>query len=180
MDETIAAPKKRKTQGQDFRTAVEASAEAERRAREEANPPRRIVLPLSVKLTDPEIQAKGQALVEAIADERSLKAKKKLAADNYKAQIELSHQEQDRLAQLISTKSELRDVECVETFEFQTNTVTTARVDTGEIISTRAMTRAERQPVLPGVSTDATEPDDDGEFIDDPATLLANDDGSAE
>ena len=185
MNETTEekTKKKRKTQGEDFRTAIEASAEAEMKEREEANPPKRVVLTLAVKLTDAEIQAKGQELVDAIAEERTLKAKKKLSADNYKAQIELSHQEQDRLATLISTKSEQRDVECVECYEFQTNTVSTTRTDTGEIISTRAMTRAERQPMLPSIDAPKSGPrvaEFDPEEIDNPEAILDLDDGSAE
>ena len=139
-----------------------ASAAAEQ---ESAHPPRSFKQLLPVPLTEKEIaeRAKRAAAFRAMVAE--YEASKKSAADHWKAKIELAENERDGLLDAIAMGTEERPVECLESREYRLGVVRVVRVDTGEVISDRAMSFAERQGTLPGVEEDedAVAADEDGE-----------------
>lgn len=138
-----------------------ASDEAELRAAENRMPPRRFMAEASCKLTDDELRTRGDELESALADIDTLTEEKKSNAASFKARIELAKERVGDIRDAIRTKKELRDVEMIESFEYRLGVARIVRTDTGELVSERALTGAERQPSLPGVSTDDIDEDDD-------------------
>lgn len=147
---------------------------SEMKAHEEAHPPRRYPEILPVKLTESEIADRGKKAAAARLRVAEIEAKKKEAADHWKAKLELAENERDEFLDVIATGSEDREVECIETFEFRAGLVTVVRADTGEKIRERAMTSSERQPSLPGTTLTQAQLDDapqshDGDEVDEPS-----------
>lgn len=92
------------------------------------------------------------SLAEGFAAEHSRKVhiendfdsvKKQYQTDLKRAEAEISS-----IAERLNTGWEMRRVECVETKDWRTGTITLVRKDTGEIVEERAMTGEERQAEL--------------------------------
>jgi len=76
--------------------------------------------------------------------EQTAAAKKKAATDHKSAQANY-----DMLSHTVATGIEYRDVEVEECLNFDAETYTEVRTDTGEVILERPMSLAERQMTLP-------------------------------
>lgn len=165
--------------------AADASAEADLDA---AFPPRNFRALHLVDLTEKEVADRAKKAASARAQVAEYEAAKKDANDHWKAKIELAENERDGLLDAIALGTEMRMVEVIEHRMFRLGVVRVVRADTGEQVSERAMTAAERQPSLPGVATEDDETgdeqpeersapslpfDDDGEpSIEDPQAVL--------
>lgn len=143
----------------------------------DARPPRRFEQELPCKLSDDELRGLGDSLEKALANIDTLTEEKKLNAASFKARIELAKEKVGDIRESLRSKTEIRDVECLEHFEYRLGVARVTRVDTGEIISERALTGAERQPSLPGVS-DAEEDELDSAPADTGSTPFDDEDDS--
>lgn len=103
---------------------------------------------LKCTLTPDEVRTYGMELARANAARDEAEERKKEVDAQLKAEIE-SHQTRGlNLARKINNGYEYRDVECEMDGNYKTNTVMIRRLDTNEIIETRAMTDEERQTHL--------------------------------
>lgn len=105
----------------------------------------RINKELPVQLTDAEVVAVAERHVAALERAEDLAAEKKSVSDGYTKQITAAESEATDLRKVIHRKTELREVECLETEVPGTNEVVVVRLDTGEEISRRSLTPAETQ-----------------------------------
>lgn len=91
-------------------------------------------------------------------DEELFDKREALSAYQKAAKAEMDEITRDRSDCLrkVRTRREERKVACQRTFDFTTNAVITTRLDSGEVVDTRAMTYDERQQHLfeiPGAGT---------------------------
>lgn len=100
---------------------------------------------LRVKLTTQEKEAKAELLAKLCTDLTELEEKKKAANSDYAAQIKRLKADNQNVVYDVRTGSEERDVETVEKPDWQERIVKTVRVDTGETIYKRPMTKEEQQ-----------------------------------
>ena len=103
---------------------------------------------LPVKLTDAEMIVKGQELAELENELRSLEDKKRETSKEFSGQLEAMRKKIADTAHEINTKQEFRDVEVETVRDEKELTIMVVRLDTGEIVSKRLMSNAERQPIL--------------------------------
>ena len=100
---------------------------------------------LPVELQDSEVLDIAGRLGEALTKFEETQDREKEAAADYKHQLEQIAGEIRRLNNLIKQGYELRPVNCLRTIDYETRTVTEKRVDTGEVIRTRACKPSELQ-----------------------------------
>lgn len=100
---------------------------------------------LPVPITDAEYKEiglkMGAANQEIIQAENELKSVK----SQYKSRIDSAKTRRDECASIINAGHQQRQVECHLMKDFNENTITLVRLDTGEVVRTRTMTTAERQ-----------------------------------
>lgn len=123
-------------------------AEASATKSKEPRSPRNFSQVLGVKLTADEKAAIAAQVAALDLKRDEQEAAKKQASDKAKAEIELTETQMKELLACYRKGAVDREVECLETFLFDNNTVQVTRVDTGEVVSTRAMTTSERQLTL--------------------------------
>lgn len=179
---------------QDWAAAAAASEQAETARKQSSRPPRRFVEALPCKLTADELLVIGKEVVKAEADVHRLEDERKEHNDRFKTQIATAEQRRSDLIAKLDSETEIRDVELIEHFVFETNTVIVRRTDTDEIYSERAMRLHERQADLPfetepsessddveaaavdrTAETEPPPPSDDDTSIDDPQAVLNGD-----
>lgn len=105
----------------------------------------RITQELPVNLTDSELVVKAEELVDVLNRRRDLEAEKADVNKGYAKQIAGTEATEKEITRILEHKSELRDVECLETEVPGTNEVVVVRLDTGAEISRRQITPAETQ-----------------------------------
>lgn len=103
---------------------------------------------LPVRLTDLELLAKAKELAAKLAESDDVESRKKLAVAECKAKADRLGDEISDLAQTLRTGKEAREVEVQETRDNLARTIETVRIDTGEVVSSRAMTIHELQRPL--------------------------------
>lgn len=103
---------------------------------------------LRCKLTPEEANTKTANMLALMEDITKLESEKKAKAKMYADLIKEKKKRRDEYASDVRTGTERRQVECEEIADYRTNRVETKRLDTGEIIDTRAMTAKERQTEL--------------------------------
>ena len=147
-----------------FADVAEASARneaaAELETKKAARPPRFFTQPMPVKLTPEEGADIAKELAENHAEIEKIKAEKKTANDDFKSRINVCEVRTGELCEAITTGSVKRPTQCREDHIFETGTVRITRLDTGEVVTERAMLASERQPSLPGIPA-AEESDED-------------------
>lgn len=111
--------------------------------------PVRLVKELEVELTDRERLDRMTELLKAMQHVDELVAQKTLNTSEINADIKTAKRDVRVLQAALNSGKEKRDVECIETMQFPTNTVVITRVDTGAIVEKRAMNQSERQASLP-------------------------------
>lgn len=100
---------------------------------------------LLCKLTHDEVHEYGRLLaaqVQSITDEEIRQGHER---KTMKDRMDRLEGERDRLAELVSTGSEKREIECIVQADYGTGKAYTIRVDTGEIIDERALKADEKQ-----------------------------------
>jgi len=158
--------------------AAQASADAELEAMAAARPPQMVTEVLPVALDDHELVGWVQKAVAARGRLAALEDEKATLMAELKAKITAAENDRDDALDVCESKTEDREVECREDFEFRTGTVTLTRLDTGEVVRTRPMTAAERSPELPFDTLprtfDAAPPPADDTDINDPSAMLGD------
>jgi hypothetical protein len=138
---------------------------------------------LSCTLTESELLARGEAMADAELQEEQLKAERAGVTEQIKGRQVLRR----KLAGVIDSGTEKRDVRCAWIEDFAQNCFHLVRQDTGEVIDTRAMTADDRQEALfdgepkqpageatidlDDVPDDDADPDDDSDDEDDEREL---------
>ena len=105
---------------------------------------------LPVKLTDIEVLAKGSELASTIQEVGSEEESQKNLKDQMKAKLSELAARQTRLAIIVATRTEYRDVE-VQVEGTEDGQIREVRLDTGEIMLTRPPRDDERQFALSGM-----------------------------
>lgn len=100
---------------------------------------------LPCALTAQEKLLKTDQLVEVLAQVTELEEAKKEAASSIKEQIQKKERESHKLAHELRTGHELRPIECIERPRYADLMVDKVRVDTGAVVSSRAMHPSEQQ-----------------------------------
>ncbi len=140
-------PKKKRTRKpkDEWADAATESAKIEAKARAEAMRPRNLVLELEVVLNEVERQELQNRLLDKMAEQEDLLAKRKAAGEQFGAQAKLAGQDVRKLSSALRVGRETREVECIESIFFDLNVARVTRVDTGELVRERALTSSERQ-----------------------------------
>lgn len=99
---------------------------------------------LSCTLTESELLARGEAMADAELQIEQLKAERAGVTEQIKNQRVLRR----KLAGVIDSGTEKREVRCAWIEDFVHNCFHLVRQDTGEVIDTRAMTADDRQEAL--------------------------------
>jgi hypothetical protein len=113
---------------------------------------------LQCKLTELEYRTMGQELARANAQAEDVEMKKKAIDADLKGQIEAHVSHAMTLSRTINNGYQYKDVDCVMRFDYLSNVVVTTRLDTGEVIDSRAMTTEERQVELKFEEEEKEEP----------------------
>ncbi len=103
---------------------------------------------LPCKLTPDEIRERGEKLASLRNQIADVEASKKQAMENFKSQLTTLTKIADDITEEISTKSEWRSVEITENKDFDKKKAFTIRLDTEEVVETRALTPKELQQGL--------------------------------
>lgn len=103
---------------------------------------------LSCELNDLQWQNASRDLADAhkevgVQEQRKKDINKELTHD-----VDLAKAKRNKLADMVSTKRELREVTVEVKYDYELGTVTKIRTDTDEVISSREMTDQERQAEL--------------------------------
>jgi hypothetical protein len=109
---------------------------------------RRVEIELPCRLTDEELIARGQSIAELHEEAGALRLQKVQASGQIGGEIKAKEAAIGVLVQQLRTRTEARKVECVEELDFKEGIARTRRLDTKEIVGTRTLTAAERQPSL--------------------------------
>ena len=99
---------------------------------------------LPVRLTDTELLARADELSRTLHDVQLEESAQENTKAAMKERLGTLNKEVDRLAEIVRTKSETRDVEVKTRLVTQDNIVETYRIDTSEVIGKRVMTAEER------------------------------------
>ena len=103
---------------------------------------------LMVSLTENEIRSCATELARVTASQETLEDEKKAVTSGFKNRIDRCVADCRALAQKVTTRRELRDIDC-EWQPSESGKMLLARLDTGEIIDSRKMTEEEQQQALP-------------------------------
>lgn len=129
---------------------VEASTEVQRKAGE--RPARIFGEILPCLLTEADLALIARETGKLRSERREIENKARMSKEHWKAKLDGVDAHLDELGEKAEKGTESREVKCREDFLYETGTVRVTRLDTGEVIRERAMSAAERQPNLPGVS----------------------------
>lgn len=100
---------------------------------------------LSCELNDVEWQNRARELAEAHKNTESEKQRKKDVMAEIGADVKLAETRESKLANVVATRREQREVVVETIADYEAGIVTTRRTDTDEEISRREMTTNERQ-----------------------------------
>lgn len=128
---------------------------------------------LMCRLSEDEQRMRGVEMADEIKKLDALDRDKRSIAE----QIKDAEARVDRLAETVKHRQEERNVVCTMTPDFEADTMTIRRTDTGEIVHIRQLTHTERQPELPGMKVEAAaEKTDPGraQAVDDDELIIIN------
>lgn len=115
-------------------------------------------LSLACPLTERELLERGARLADLHHDLADLENAKKDTAAAFKARIETIESEAQGLARQIRGRAEYRDVEVKREKDFARNVEEVIRLDSGEVVATRALTPQERQEEMFRTNPDVPAP----------------------
>jgi len=125
-----------------------ADASTDEQARQrlaERFPTRKVTKAIEVDLTDAEIADKGRVLAGLEKEIEAAKALLKEECARLRSDVKLLEARRATVAGEIANGKGSVDVECEERLVFETNSLQTMRLDTGEVVAERALTASERQ-----------------------------------
>lgn len=100
---------------------------------------------LPCKLTDEERLEFADALAEASQAVENADSAKKAAMKQHNYEIQLAQARRDKLAGIVASKTEYREVTVEETIDWNRDKYTRVRTDTGEVIMDRRLNDKEKQ-----------------------------------
>lgn len=100
---------------------------------------------LPCQLTDEERLNFGDMMATASQDVDAAESTKKSAVKQLNYEIQEAKTERDRLARIVNSRTEYRDVTVSVRYDYESGKVIKTRTDTGEIIEDRWMTDEEKQ-----------------------------------
>ncbi len=100
---------------------------------------------LIVKLTDDEVRIYSEELARITSLQAEAEDEKKAVTSGFKDKIDRFIADARTMARKISTRQELRGVDCEWVLNFEAQKAFLHRKDTGEIIDTRKLTEEEMQ-----------------------------------
>lgn len=103
---------------------------------------------LSCELNDVEWQNRARELAQAHKETEQQKERKKSVMAELGADVKIAEAKETKLANIVATKSEQRDVTVEIKYDYEKGRVSKTRTDTGEEIDNREMTDDERQSQL--------------------------------
>jgi hypothetical protein len=103
---------------------------------------------LPVKLSDEEQRQRGKTMAERVEEYNREEADAKAASTVAKARLKNLRRDIDQLADVVTTCTERRDVECAMMRDDRRSEIVWMRLDTHEEIERRPMTETERQQPL--------------------------------
>jgi hypothetical protein len=110
---------------------------------------------LPVRLKDNEVMERGEQLARALNEMRAAEEEEKTRKAKAKMAIDALKEEADRLSGIVAFREEPRMVECEERLSLADGVSRIVRLDTGEHVETRSLSREElmdiRQGRLPNV-----------------------------
>jgi hypothetical protein len=112
---------------------------------------REMEMELPVKLTDAEKIAKGEALARVLSDIQAEESRADMVKQALKSIMTALEAEQDRLLVIVQRGEELRVTKVQDEADDKALLVRRVRLDTGEIMTERAMTPEEKQVPIPGL-----------------------------
>lgn len=118
---------------------------------------------LPVRLSDDELLAYGDEAARRMATADSEEDALRLDVKERKKQIEQKRAQAKDLLRCVREKHEDREVECERVANFGTRQLIVARLDTGEVVQTRALTHDELQGRLFAVRGKDDAAGDDGD-----------------
>lgn len=104
---------------------------------------------LKTVLTAEELASAAEELAQSTQAADRLEEEKKSMVSEFKARIEEAVARRNKFANIVSTKSEYRQVDCEIVLDYDTKRVTVTRLDSGEVVTERAMFEEELQRKLP-------------------------------
>lgn len=111
----------------------------------------RITKFLPCRLTNDEVFEAGIALAKITQDIKATEDRHTSIKSQLKAELQALESEQRKLAKAVATREEDRNVRVEIVYDYGELSVTEYREDTGQKLSARTMTEAERQIPLPNV-----------------------------
>lgn len=117
---------------------------------------------LKVPLSIEEIAKRADRAAHCLKERDSKEAEMKAAADHVKSQIKELEAELRRLSNDVRDQATYEVVECERLYDYEAKTVTETRLDSGEVIESRAMTAVELQMPLELGDGKKTPPDEGG------------------
>jgi hypothetical protein len=105
---------------------------------------------LPCKLTDDEVLDRTRGLLDALVTEDKLEEEKEHFGKRHKERVSVAGANTRHLRDVVSTRTEYREVETLESHDYKKGIVDVIRLDTQETIRTRQMTKEERQSPLFG------------------------------
>lgn len=106
---------------------------------------KRVVRNLPVRLKTPELLEFGQRLAQTSTDIHNEEERQTQVKAELKAKLGSFETERTRLAAIVASGRENRDVSCDMLFDYSRLIVEVVRLDTKEVVETRRMTEAEQQ-----------------------------------
>jgi hypothetical protein len=106
---------------------------------------KKITLTLPVRLTDDERMRTGTLLAEKYIERDAVDERRREKMSAFKAELDGIDKEVGQLSRLLHSGTKEEPVACEVQYDFDAGTVTTYRLDTGEVESTDDMTDADRQ-----------------------------------
>lgn len=106
---------------------------------------KKITLNLRTALTRDEIFSYAEDLANADQNIIAIESRKKEMMAAITAEAKQAQAASEALSLKVSTKHEYRDVDCEVTYNFDTMTKTTVRIDTGEVVYTNKLTQSDLQ-----------------------------------
>jgi hypothetical protein len=104
---------------------------------------------LDVKLSREEIEQRARELAATVKEHDRIDAERKADAANAKLKLDELNAKIRKLSCAVELGSELQDVQCEWVPDSHRLRMNLVRVDTGAVVSTRDMTKEERQLELP-------------------------------
>ena len=126
--------------------AADASSDEQARQRlAERFPTRKVTKAIEIDLTDAEIADKGRVLAGLEKEIEAAKSLLKEECARLRSEVKVLEARRATVAGEIANGKGSVDVECEERLVFETNSLQTMRLDTGEVVAERALTASERQ-----------------------------------